>query len=194
MRPLVGPASWHGVTFAAFRSRAQADAIRTLGAHTSEAWSDALASGIKNGRIEGFEKNLLVYRISGLAEVAPYVTANVNLWPQTTALVANPRRLEGLTRAQQSWLRLAAVDAAARSTRLADHDAGLVAALCRAGARFATASADELAALQQAVAPVYAKLDQDPQTRAFIARIEQLKQSTPSGPALTIPPSCSVGS
>jgi hypothetical protein len=37
---------------------------------------------------------------------------------------------------------------------------------------------------------VYASLGQDPQTKAFIGQILQLKQQTPAGPALVIPPGC----
>jgi TRAP-type C4-dicarboxylate transport system substrate-binding protein len=189
-RPLLGPADWRGVTFAAFRSRGQADGIRALGARPTDAWSDALTSGLEAGRIQGFEKNLLVYRITGLAESAPYVTANVNLWPQTAALLSNPARLAGLTDAQQRWLREAAAQASARSTSLVGNDARLVAPLCKAGARFANASEADLTALRQAFTPVYARLGRDPQTKAFIARIRQLKRSTPPGPVLRIPAGC----
>jgi TRAP-type C4-dicarboxylate transport system substrate-binding protein len=189
---LLAPADWGRVGFAAFRSRGQADAIRSLGGRPSEAWSDALADGLDAGTIQGFEKNLLVYRITGLATAAPYVTANVNLWPQTAALLANPARLAGLTAAQEGWLRRAASDAAARSTGLTDGDSRLVPALCRSGARFANASEADLAALRAAFAPDYARLARDPQTRAFIARIEQLKRTTPAGPALEIPAGCAA--
>jgi len=190
--PLLGPGDWRGVTFAAFRSRGQATSIRALGATPSEAWSDALAAAIDSGAVQGFEKNLLVYGITGLAKSAPYVTANVNLWPQTAALLANPARVAALTTAQQSWLRGAAADASARSAALAAHDQRLVAPLCKAGARFANASADDLAALRTAFAPVYAQLSQDPQTRAFIAGIRRLKSSTAAGPALSIPSGCAT--
>ena len=189
---MLGPADWRGVTFAAFRSRGQAEAIRSLHGRPSEAWSEALARGIDAGRIQGFEKNLLVYGITGLAESAPYVTANVNLWPQTAALLANPARLAGLTTAQQGWLRRAAADAAARSTSLTSHDAKLVPALCKAGARFANASDVDVAALRDAFAPLYQKLGRDPQTKAFIARIQRLKQSTPAGRPLAIPAGCAA--
>jgi len=37
---------------------------------------------------------------------------------------------------------------------------------------------------------VYRSLERDPQTKAFIARIEQLKRSTPAGPTLAIPARC----
>jgi hypothetical protein len=38
--------------------------------------------------------------------------------------------------------------------------------------------------------PVYRTLERDPQTKEFIARIKQLKRSTPARPALAIPARC----
>jgi hypothetical protein len=58
------------------------------------------------------------------------------------------------------------------------------------GARVATASPADLAALRSAFAPVYASLEQDPQTKAFIQRIQALKQSTPAAAPLAIPAGC----
>jgi TRAP-type C4-dicarboxylate transport system substrate-binding protein len=191
-KPLLAPADWRDITFAAFRSRSQAAAIRALGAHPSEAWSDALANGLDSGRIEGFEKNLLVYRITGLARSARYVTANVNLWPQTAALIANQARLARLTKLQQDWLRKAAAQASARSTSLTDGDQSLVAPLCKAGARFANATQDDLAALRKSFGPVYAALTRDRETRSYVTRIEQLKRSTPAGRRLAFPARCAA--
>ena len=75
----------------------------------------------------------------------------------------------------------------ARSSSLADTDAEALVDSCRAGARFAEASDADLAALEAAFAPLYAKLDQHPETKAFIERIQELKQSTPPEPELAIP-------
>ncbi len=189
-RPLLGPADWHGITFAVFRSRAAAAAVRALGARPTDLWGDPLSSALTAGRVQGAENDLLVYYGNSRQYQAPYVTANVNLWPRTEVLLANPDRLSRLTSEQQAWLHQAAAAAALHSTGLADHDSKIARALCRSGAHFATASADELTALRQAFKPVYRSLEQNPQTRTFIARIEQLKRSTPSGSALTIPAGC----
>ncbi len=122
---------------------------------------------------------------------APFVTANVNLWPQTVALIVDPDRLSGLTEQQRGWLREAAQDAAAASSGLMDpHEQRLVPGLCNSGAAFVNASNADLAALRDAFAPVYAELEQDPQTAAFIADIEELKQQTPPGAALAFPDDC----
>jgi TRAP-type C4-dicarboxylate transport system substrate-binding protein len=190
-KPLLSLADWRGVTFAAFRSRESSEAIRALGATPSDAWGTPLDQGLGNGTVGGFEKNLLTYRMHpDLQKPARYVTANVNLWPQTLAVIGNPARLARLTSQQRAWLTEAVRDAAASSTGLIDGDARLLAGLCASGTRFADASRADLAALQNTFAPVYAQVEQDPQTRQFIAEIGRLKQHTPPGAALVIPAGC----
>jgi len=190
--PLLGPADWRGVTFAAFRSRETAEAIRALGATPSDAWGTPLDQGLSSGTVGGFEKNLRIYRMHpDLWKPAPYVTANVNLWPQTLAVIGNPARLARLTSQQRGWLTEAVRDAAPRSTGLIDGDARLLAGLCASGIRIADADHADLAALRNAFASVYAQVEQDPQTRQFIAEINRLKQHTPPGAALVIPGGCS---
>jgi TRAP-type transport system periplasmic protein len=191
-KPLLGPADWRGLTFAAFRSTESSQAIRALGATPSDAWGTPLDQGLGNGTVGGFEKNLLIYRLHpDLQKPARYVTANVNLWPQTLAVIGNPARLARLTSQQRAWLTEAVRDAAASSTGLIDGDARLLPGLCASGTRFADASPADLAALQNAFAPVYAQVEQDPQTRQFIAEISRLKQHTPPGAAPVIPAGCS---
>ena len=95
-----------------------------------------------------------------------------------------------LTEAQRAWLQRAARDAAAGSTDLIEHEDHIVADLCQGGARLANASETDLGAMRQAFTPVYASLEQDPQTKSFIAGIEDLKRSTSPGEPLAIPAGC----
>ena len=189
-RPLLSLRDWSGITFATFTSGAQDEAIRALGARVSNLFGNPLRAAVRSGKVQGFEKNLLTDQLNQEQAVAPYVTANLNLWPQTQAVIANPARLAQLTPQQRGWLQQAAGDAAARSTGLFGTDQHLMDSLCKSGARFADASPADLAGLRIAFAPVYASLDHDPQTKAFIAHIQQLKQQTPAGPPLVIPPGC----
>jgi TRAP-type transport system periplasmic protein len=190
-KPLLGPADWRGVTFAAFRSREASEAIRALGATPSDVWGTQLDQRLGSGTVGGFEKSFLIYRLRNMWNQAPYITANVSLWPQTLAVIGNPDRLARLTSQQRAWLTEAVRDAAARSTGLIDGDARLLPGLCASGTRFADASPADLAALRNAFAPVYAQVERDPQTRRFIAEINRLKQHTPPGAALVIPGGCS---
>jgi TRAP-type C4-dicarboxylate transport system substrate-binding protein len=189
--PILGPRDWRGITFGTVRSNGQAGAIRALGAMPEVVFGAGREEALNNGTIQGFEFNLDNYsRESTLLRLAPYVTANVDLWPLMDVLFANPARLAALSAEQRGWLERAADEAANGSAALADTDAHALTDACASGARFAEASAGDLAALEAAFAPVYTDLQQDPQTKAFIERIQALKESTPAGPALFIPPDC----
>ena len=188
--PMVGAADWRGVTFATVKSQGQVQAIRALGATPMEVFRRSRNAALSDGTIGGFELSLFLYERNVLMQPAPYVTANVNLWPQMDVLLANPGRLAALTVQQREWLEQAAQDAAGRSTAIAGRDAQSLRNVCQSGARFADASQVELASLRKAFAPVYADLQQDPQTKAFIQQIQALKQSTPAEPPLAIPAGC----
>jgi TRAP-type transport system periplasmic protein len=188
--PLLGVGDWRGITFGTLKSQGQAQAIRSLGATPMEVFRRSRNQALLDGRLQGLEMDLFVYEHGALAQPAPYVTANVTLWPQMDALFANPARLDRLTEQQRGWLQQAAQDAAGRMAALADRDAQSLKNACQSGARFANASPADLVALRNAFAPVYASLEQDPQTKAFIQRIQALKQSTPAGAPLAIPSGC----
>jgi TRAP-type transport system periplasmic protein len=186
-KPLLGLADWRGITFGTYKSEVQAQAIRSLGATPLEAFGIARDQALQDGKLQAFELFLLAYQLNTYEGLAPYVTANVNLWPQTEVLLANPGRLAALTGQQRGWLQQAATDVAVgRAAR----DAQLPTSMCKSGARFANASQADLAALRTAFAPVYASLEQDPKTKAFIKQIQALKQSTPAGAPLAIPAGC----
>ncbi len=189
--PILGPADWEGITFGTLRSNGQAAAIRALGATPAQIFGTEREEGLKDGTIQGFETGVWPHQHNpALAHLAPYVTSNVTLWPQMDVLLANPASLEGLTAEQRGWIKKAARDAADRSAALADKDAQALGVACESGARFAEASDADLAALEAAFAPVYADLEQHPQTKAFIDRIGALKESTPPEPELAIPSNC----
>ena len=191
-QPLLGVADWRGMTVGTYRSQSQAQAIRALGATPMEVVGPLREQALKDGEIQGFELSLSLYSHlgPGLMQRAPYVTANVTLWPQMDVLFANPGRLGGLTKQQREWLQQAAHDTAGRSAALADRDTQSLNDACQSGARFANASPADLAALRKAFVPVYASLEQDPQTKAFIQQIQALKRSTSAGAPLVIPAGC----
>jgi TRAP-type C4-dicarboxylate transport system substrate-binding protein len=188
--PMLGVEDWRGITFGTYMSQVKDQAIRALGATPLVAFGSARDQALKDGRLHGFELGLFAYHHITLESRAPYVTANVNLWPQVDVVLANPGRLGGLTEQQRGWLRQAAQDTAGRSAALADRDAQLLARACQSGARVATASPADLAALRTGFAPVEASLERDPQTKAFIEQIQALKRSTPAEAPLVIPAGC----
>jgi len=142
--------------------------------------------------MQGFETSFWVHQHNpALTALAPYVTSNVTLWPQMDVLLGNPARLEDLTDEQRGWLEEAARGAATDAPALADIDAKAASESCMAGGRFAEASDADVTALGAAFSPVYAKLQQDPETKAFIERIQALKESTSPEPAVAVPSNCS---
>jgi TRAP-type transport system periplasmic protein len=187
--PLLGPDDWAGITFQAYRSDVQAETVTTLGAAPTDVAGGARTDGIASGEIDGHEHSLIVYAALNNASWAPYVTANVNLWPETTVLLANPDRLAELSETQVAWLREAAGEAAARSAELHDVDDDLALEVCGQGARFGVASEADLAALRQAVEPVFAQLRSDELTADLLTQIIELKESVNAAP-LAVPDDC----
>jgi len=188
--PVLGPDDWRGISFGTPNSEAQTEAIRALGATPMHVLGDERDRALEEGTIDGFESSLLAYRLNGQEKAAPYVAANVNLWPTTLAVIGNPDAIAELSEQQRAWLGQAVDDAAARSTALVNTDASSLEDSCEAGARFALASEADLEALQDAFAPVYTTLGEDPATLGFIEQIQKLKSSTPFEPNPAIGPEC----
>jgi TRAP-type C4-dicarboxylate transport system substrate-binding protein len=192
-RPLLAPADWRGLSIGTYRSGVQEQAIRALGATPMVAFGSYRVHYLITGAIQGFELDMMRYVHNVPVLSARYVTANVALWPLFDVLFANPARLGSLTAQQRGWLRQAAQEAAASSVSLvANQNARYIKQACAVGARFATATPEELAALHRAFAPLYRSLEADPQTRAFIGQIQQLKKTTPPGPDPAIPARCTA--
>jgi TRAP-type transport system periplasmic protein len=188
--PIVGPADWEGIGFGTYKSKGQERAIRALGANPAVVFGPYREAAILDDTVGGFEMGLSVYQHPKWVDLAPYVTVNVNLWPQMDVLIASPNRIQTLTDEQRGWLQEAADDAAGRSAALADTEAAVVEVACETGARFAEASDAELAALRDMLAPVSAELKSDPQTKTFIERIQALKDSTTAEPQPVIAARC----
>lgn len=190
--PLVEPSDWRRITFGVYPSKSQEAGIRALGASPMEVSNGTNRDrALRDGDIQGFALGLRGYWLNiPEYDLAPYVTANVSLWPQMDAIFANPDRLASLTDEERGWLAQAASDAASRSAELADRDQDLLEELCDSGSRFANADAGDLAALREGFAPTFATLEQNARTKALIDQIEELKASTPAEPALAIPAGC----
>jgi TRAP-type transport system periplasmic protein len=182
-RALLAPAAWRGLHFGTYPSRTQDEAIEAVGAHPRYAFSQYRLHYLQAGQLRGFEFDLFRYDRNKLWLYAPYVAANVVLWPQVDVVIANPHRLASLTGRQRTWLSRAAAAAAADSLRVASQERLHIHNACAHGVHFAYASSADLAAFRRAFHPLYAALDRDPRTRAYIRRIEALKRALGSEPA-----------
>jgi TRAP-type C4-dicarboxylate transport system substrate-binding protein len=119
----------------------------------------------------------------------PWVTTNVVLGAAAEAIIANPRRLRGLSARQRSWLARAAAEATAYSVRVANEDDQLIPELCAAGVRFRSASPATVASLRLAWRPLYAQLEHGPAGPA-ISRILALRNRSAAPAPLPVPPAC----
>jgi TRAP-type C4-dicarboxylate transport system substrate-binding protein len=188
--PLLSPESYQGITFTSTLSETQAESIKSLGANTHVAIAQDRSVGLRSGEIQGFEMNLLGYRTNDFQYLAPYVTANVNLWASPVVLIANPAALDRVNPEQRDWIVSAATDASQQSVTMVDVDSSEMAILCDSGVRFGEASSADLNALNQAFEPVLANLAEDPITAGFVSRIEEIKSTTEPGPGLSVPADC----
>jgi len=191
--PLLAPADWRGLSIGTYHSGVQERAISTLGATPVVAFGPYRTHDLGAGTIQGFELDMQRYVDNVAVANARYVTGNVVLWPLFDVLFANPARLASLTAQVRAWIRQAAEEAAASSVSLvAGKSDSYIKQACEMGARFASATPADVAALRAAFAPAYSNLEADPQTRAFIAQIQQLKNATPPGPTPAVPAGCSA--
>lgn len=146
---------------------------------------DALDKAIASGDVDGTEISLGL--ASSIAPKGSVVTGNVVLFPRVNTLFAGQDLMGSLSDEQVQILAAAAEEAQAFATSSAIEDFG---AFCETGGEVAIASETEVAALKRAAMPVYRMLEADPQTKAFIDGIQELKEGQT---VADVPPSCRAG-
>lgn len=190
--PVLSPADWVGKNVAAFHSKLNADTFTALGATPLDLGYQERDNGLLSGTIQVAE-NTLAFQNGDREDLLPYAAVNVSMWPRISALIASPDTLASLSKSQKKVLTRAAADTAARTGDLTEIDNGLIDQSCKLGAKFAAASAGQLAELGTALEPVYRQLDDDAVTKNMLDRIRSLKSTVDPGPALTIPSGCGIG-
>jgi TRAP-type C4-dicarboxylate transport system substrate-binding protein len=175
----IRPAAFAGRRVAIQRSHVGAATIRALGATPVE-----IPAGASIASLDGIEQHLPSIFGNSYDLTAKHVAANVNLWPRPLVLFMNAAAYNSLDPSWQRILREAARHVVSR-TRNADEtrDVTAVADMCRRHTRLVNATPADLALLRAAVAPVYADLARDPQTRAFVAAIRHMRASLREGTA-----------
>lgn len=188
-RPFLALADYRGARFRDIPSRATDALITALGAVPSHVSNAAFPEAAANRLIDGGEWSFANAPLGGI------VTANVVFYAKALTLFANERAFTRLDEAQQGILR----EAAARTLHsVADFpisqelafEGFLARQFCRHPGRVVFASKAQLAALERAARPVYARLERDLQTRRMIAAIRELRASTPPAPPIRVPASC----
>src|SRR5262245_531052 len=188
-KPMTAPSDFTGTTIGHQDSAVAHQTLTALGAIAV-----ARPTGSDLEGLDGYEQQLVSILGNHYEEVAKYVTANLNLWPRPLVIFMNGDAFDALSPENQRVLRDAATaitDDALAAARAEDADTAPL--LCDAGLTLALASGSDLAGLNAAVQPVYAKLATDPQTKADLDAIAALKSRVgappdsapcpPSGPA-----------
>ncbi len=169
-RPFLSAADYQGARIGIRASGVSADVFRALGATPVVLRPDNNVSGLN-----GVESHLANFD-SSFAERGATLTGNVVFEPRPNVLFVNRRAFASLTPSQRRVL-LEAATVARMAPRIFEADAGNARDLCRRGIKIVAASDTDLARLRAAVQPVYASLESNPSTRAFIRDIESIRRT-----------------
>jgi TRAP-type transport system periplasmic protein len=187
-KPLMRPSDFTGLSFYTSNSKIQADALRALGAVPT---TGAVPGAPDVTGLGALETMWWTYEARSQYGLAPFVTANVVLWPRTVAIFGNAKRLAALDSRSRGWLTQAAQDASGWSTtHAADGVTDAVQQVCTSGAHLAEASPQQLAALRKATEPVYAALRAKPDLAKTLSRIEELVATDEPSMPTGVPASC----
>ncbi|MET0843129.1 MAG: hypothetical protein ABWY23_04730 [Mycetocola sp.] len=188
-KPLHAPADWAGLTIGSFHSSQNAESFIALGAEPVDVTFEQRNDGVFDGSIQALENSVLMLR-SDRARLLPYVTANVVLWPRTSAIIGNEAALDLLGTSGRAILDEAAALVAQRTDDLIEIDADAVEKACEQGARFSDATAGQLAELEAAFAGIHNGLRNDAATGDLYAAVVALKSSVPAEPRLEVAANC----
>lgn len=187
-RPLTRLEDFADLPFHTFHGEVNAMTVEALGATHVDAPAEDRNAAIEAGEIRGYE-NTLAFLAHAIDWPTTYLTANVNLWPSVSVLVADPRMLASLSETEQAAVVEAATDTMARAVELIPDETRLTEEVCAGGGRLATAPAEALAEIEQAVAPVHAELRTDPLVAGYLDEIEALTADLPAD-SLSTPDGC----
>jgi TRAP-type transport system periplasmic protein len=163
--------------------------MRALGAKPVHISGDDVAAAVANGEIDGAEASL---GTNSTDEGENHLTVNLALFPKTLTLFAGEDAYDRLDSGQRQTIREAARETAAYAAAHPPSERGLIRDFCSGGSSVSAVAATpgDLDALEGAAQPVYAQLERDPDTKALIAAIRELKTTTPATRAAPPPAGC----
>ena len=177
--PMTKPGDFAGATLRVFPSDASSRLFEALGARTVDVNGEDFDTATRDGTLVGAESEFL--RGGELPRPGAF-TANLSVYAKESAIVASQDAWGRLSGDQRDVLR----EAAARAQRfMIEHDpteAERAEVYCRVGGRIVLAPDEDVAAVHAAAEPVYAALEADPRTKAFIARLRAMKERVPPQP------------
>lgn len=113
---------------------------------------------------------------------SPIATGNVTFYPKYEVLFANGAAFARLNDQQRTILRQAAAATQKKALANRPKEVDAAAAYCADGGSIVLASDEQVKALEQAVQPVFAKLEQEPLSAQFIQAIRDLKAKVTPAP------------
>jgi TRAP-type C4-dicarboxylate transport system substrate-binding protein len=186
-RRLLEPSDYREAWIGSKPSRISARTLRALGAIPRPYDDDP--RDLSPWAFDGAEVDLATLESNGWANPGSSLTANVAFWPRAFTVVANRDMLEELTSKQREVLGAAGREALAQAiARLRAEDRTSAGILCRRDdLALVEATPSQLAALREAVRPIYTGLEREAKVRALVAEIEAMKRRVPPEPALRCP-------
>jgi TRAP-type C4-dicarboxylate transport system substrate-binding protein len=177
--PLASVDAFAGARVRVRPSEATDALIRALGAKPVHISGDDVAAAVADGEIEGAEASL---GTNSRDEGENHLTVNLPLFPKTLTLFAGEGAYDRLDSGQREAIRHAAQETVAYAAAHPPSERALMRDFCRAGPAVSAVAATpgDLNALEGAAQPVYAQLEKDPETKALITAIRELKATTPA--------------
>jgi TRAP-type C4-dicarboxylate transport system substrate-binding protein len=193
---LVEPPDFVGVQMRSVQSDLLAQSITALGAVPTAMPLSEVAHAVEDGSLNAIEANVGLVYTQKFYEVLSCMSGNVNLWPFPAVLVVGDAAWNAIPAADRAVITQAAGSLAADSLDiLTDPASTLMADLCKAGDGFfyfGTATTPQLAALREAVQPVYDRYEKVDPTGGFVSRIEAIKARTAQPASAPYPPGCAA--
>ncbi len=183
-RPIVSPQDFAGARVRVIPSRATEAFMRALGAKPVHVSNDDINAAVSNREIDGSEISL-----GGSFAPGRFVTPNVTLFAKALTLFAGRRSYERLGDDQRTVIRKAARQMVAHAAAHPPSETEFVRRFCESRSAV-LASREDLSALMRAAQPVYDELERDPQTRALIVAIRELKAATAVPAPVELPAGC----
>jgi TRAP-type C4-dicarboxylate transport system substrate-binding protein len=186
-KPALKPADLAGKTVRAPRSDTTYALLKALGATPDDLVGELFPDGVAAGTVGAAESS---FAFANALPEPTTATGNLVLYPKVNSLVVNSSALRALSDAEQQFLRAAASATRTWAAETMTAQADDAAQFCKDGGTVVTATDVQVALFKAAGAPVYTKIESDPQAKARIARIRELAAAEPA-PAAVKP--CSPG-
>ena len=170
-RKVDGPAGIAGLRIGYYDSPLQKAALTALGAKPA-----AIPTGASITNLNGVGAHAGAIHGNGYVTTAQYTVADTPLWPRPFVVFADNETWTSMPEADRELITQAAEQArAGMLVALLEREQTAIEGMCKAGARMVALGDDGRARMQRAVAPLLAKLRNDPATRDAMAEIESLR-------------------